>query len=99
MINSITKYKRIIWALSVTIVILLLSNYSALRKLDLAIRAPVEKIEPAEEPALKDSVISVVTETVNTIVLVIDDFGYRNDSISDGFINLPVPITLSLIHI
>jgi|TARA_B100001142_G_scaffold317749_1_gene359059 polysaccharide deacetylase 2 family uncharacterized protein YibQ len=96
-INSITKYKRIIWALSVTIVILLLSNYSALRKLDLAIRAPVEKIEPAEEPALKDSVISVVTETVNTIVLVIDDFGYRNDSISDGFINLPVPITCAVL--
>ena len=97
MINSITKYKRIIWALSVTIVILLLSNYSALRKLDLAIRAPVEKTEPAEEPALKDSVISVVTETVNTIVLVIDDFGYRNDSISDGFINLPVPITCAVL--
>ncbi len=97
MINSITKYKRIIWVLSVTIVILLLSNYSALRKLDLAIRAPVEKIEPAEEPALKDSVISVVTETVNTIVLVIDDFGYRNDSISDGFINLPVPITCAVL--
>ena len=97
MINSITKYKRIIWALSVTIVILLLSNYSALRKLDLAIRAPIEKIEPAEEPALKDSVISVVTETVNTIVLVIDDFGYRNDSISDGFINLPVPITCAVL--
>ena len=97
MINSITKYKRIIWALSVTIVILLLSNYSALRKLDLAIRAPVEKIEPAEEPALKDSVISIVTETVNTIVLVIDDFGYRNDSISDGFINLPVPITCAVL--
>ena len=97
MINSITKYKRIIWALSVTIVILLLSNYSALRKLDLAIRAPVEKIEPAEEPALKDSVISVVTETENTIVLVIDDFGYRNDSISDGFINLPVPITCAVL--
>jgi len=96
-INSITKYKRIIWALSVTIVILLLSNYSALRKLDLAIRAPVEKIEPAEEPALKDSVISVVTETVNTIVLVIDDFGYRNDAISDGFINLPVPITCAVL--
>lgn len=97
MINSITKYKRIIWALSVTIVILLLSNYSALRKLDLAIRAPVEKIEPAEEPALKDSAISVVTETVNTIVLVIDDFGYRNDAISDGFINLPVPITCAVL--
>jgi len=96
-INSITKYKRIIWALSVTIVILLLSNYSALRKLDLAIRAPVEKIEPAEEPALKDSAVSVVTETVNTIVLVIDDFGYRNDSISDGFINLPVPITCAVL--
>ena len=92
-----TKYKRIIWALSITIVILLLSNYAALRKLDLAIRAPAEKIEAIEEPAFKDSVVSVVTETANTIVLVIDDFGYRNDAISDGFINLPAPITCAVL--
>ena len=97
MINSITKYKRIIWVLSITVVILLLSNYAALRKLDLAIRAPAEKIEVVEEPVFKDSVKSVVRETANIIVLVIDDFGYRNDAISDGFINLPFPITCAVL--
>ena len=97
MINSMTKYKRIIWVLSITVVILLLSNYAALRKLDLAIRAPAEKIEVVEEPVFKDSVTSVVRETANIIVLVIDDFGYRNDAISDGFINLPVPITCAVL--
>ena len=97
MINSMTKYKRIIWALSITIVILLLSNYAALRKLDLAIRAPAEKIEAIEEPSFKDSVVSVVTEKANTIVLVIDDFGYRNDAISNGFLNLPAPITCAVL--
>jgi len=97
MINNSTKYNRIIWALSVTILILLLSNYSALRKLDLAIRAPSEKIEEIEEPVFEDSVMTISAEKVNTIVLVIDDFGYRNDSISDGFINLPVPITCAVL--
>ena len=92
-----TKYKRIIWVLSITVVILLLSNYAALRKLDLAIRAPAEKIEVVEEPVFKDSVTSVVRETANIIVLVIDDFGYRNDAISDGFINLPFPITCAVL--
>ncbi len=97
MINSMTKYKRIIWVLSITVVILLLSNYAALRKLDLAIRAPAEKIEVVEEPVFKDSVTSVARETANIIVLVIDDFGYRNDAISDGFINLPFPITCAVL--
>ena len=97
MINSMTKYKRIIWVLSITVVILLLSNYAALRKLDLAIRTPAEKIEVVEEPVFKDSVTSVARETANIIVLVIDDFGYRNDAISDGFINLPFPITCAVL--
>ena len=97
MIDNLTKYKRIIWALSLTIVILVLSNYSALRKLDLAIRTSPEIIEKIEEPVFQDSVFSVMDEKVNTIVLVIDDFGYRDDSISDGFLNLSVPITCAVL--
>ncbi len=95
--DDLTKYKRIIWALSLTIVILVLSNYSALRKLDLAIRTSPEIIEKIEEPVFQDSVFSVMDEKVNTIVLVIDDFGYRDDSISDGFLNLSVPITCAVL--
>ena len=36
-------------------------------------------------------------KNANIIVLVIDDFGYRNDSISDGFLELPVPITCAVL--
>jgi polysaccharide deacetylase 2 family uncharacterized protein YibQ len=95
--DNLTKYKRIIWALSITVAILVLSNYSALRKLDLAIRTSPEIIEKIEEPVFQDSVFSVMDEKVNTIVLVIDDFGYRDDSISDGFLNLSVPITCAVL--
>ena len=94
MTNNLIKYKRIIWALSIAVVILILSNYSALRKLDLIIRAPFEEIE---EPVFQDSVIIDDKKNANIIVLVIDDFGYRNDSISDGFLELPVPITCAVL--
>tara|TARA_B100001175_G_scaffold109230_1_gene92825 strand:- start:1172 stop:2023 length:852 start_codon:yes stop_codon:yes gene_type:complete len=97
MTNSLIKYKRIIWALSIAVVILILSNYSALRKLDLIIRAPFDKIEEIEEPVFQDSVIIDDKKNANIIVLVIDDFGYRNDSISDGFLELPVPITCAVL--
>ena len=97
MTNNLIKYKRIIWALSIAVVILILSNYSALRKLDLIIRTPFDKIEEIEEPVFQDSVIIDDKKNANTIVLVIDDFGYRNDSISDGFLDLPVPITCAVL--
>lgn len=97
MTNNLIKYKRIIWALSTAVVILILSNYSALRKLDLIIRAPLDKIEEIEEPVFQDSVVIDDKKNANIIVLVIDDFGYRNDSISDGFLELPVPITCAVL--
>jgi len=97
MTNNLIKYKRIIWALSIAVVILILSNYSALRKLDLIIRAPLDKIEEIEEPVFQDSVVIDDKKNANIIVLVIDDFGYRNDSISDGFLELPVPITCAVL--
>lgn len=97
MTNNLIKYKRIIWALSIAVVILILSNYSALRKLDLIIRTPFDKIEEIEEPVFQDSVVIDDKKNANIIVLVIDDFGYRNDSISDGFLDLPVPITCAVL--
>ena len=97
MTNNLIKYKRIIWALSIAVVILTLSNYSALRKLDLIIRTPFDKIEEIEDPAFQDSVVIDDKKNANIIVLVIDDFGYRNDSISDGFLELPVPITCAVL--
>ena len=97
MTDNTVRYKKIIWVLSVTIAILIMSNYSALRKLDLAIRAPQDAIEEIEEFAAQDSALIVDKEETSSIVLVIDDFGYRNDAISDGFLNLPIPITCAVL--
>ena len=97
MTDKIVRYKKIIWVLSVTIAILIMSNYSALRKLDLTIRAPQDTIEEIEEFAVQDSALIIDKEEVSSIVLVIDDFGYRNDAISDGFLNLPIPITCAVL--
>ena len=97
MTDNTIRYKKIIWVLSVTIAILIMSNYSALRKLDLAIRAPQDAIEEIEEFAAQDSALIIDKEETSSIVLVIDDFGYRNDAISDGFLNLPIPITCAVL--
>ena len=97
MTDNTIRYKKIIWVLSVTIAILIMSNYSALRKLDLAIRAPQDAIEEIEEFAAQDSALNIDKEETSSIVLVIDDFGYRNDAISDGFLNLPIPITCAVL--
>ena len=92
-----TAYKTVIGFLSIAVLFLLLTNYLALRKLDLAIRdpAPVEDVkkEIVSKPISKIKPI----KRVGTIVLVIDDFGYRNDQVSDGFLDLGIPITCAII--
>ena len=91
-------YKKIITFLSVAILFLLMTNYLALRKVDKArvrdlplvdkiVKEPVSKTVPASKPK----------KLAGTIVLVIDDFGYRNDNISDGFLELGVSITCAII--
>ena len=62
MTENTVRYKKIIWVLSVTIAILIMSNYSALRKLDLAIRAPQDAIEEIEEFAAQDSALNIDKE-------------------------------------
>ena len=68
MTNNLIKYKRIIWALSIAVVILILSNYSALRKLDLIIRAPLDKIEEIAS-AYTPVPGGVGPMTINTLIL------------------------------
>ena len=95
--ENMTKYRRIISALSVAIVILLLSNYSALRKLDIATRGNFDEPEYIEEPEFETILNDESIESSGVIVLVIDDFGYRNDSVSDGFLNLPIALTCAVL--
>ena len=94
---GVAKYKKIIGALSLVIAILLISNYSALRKLDMVTRITVEDIETIEEPVFTQPATDIIQDATKAIVLVIDDFGYRNDSVSDRFLNLPVPITCAVL--
>ena len=92
------RYKSIIAVLSGIIVCLLISNYIAYSKLSTnqlksKITLDVDTLE-----VIKDTSIVDTTSKKNaTIVLVIDDFGYRNDSVSDGFLNLNIPITCAII--
>ena len=79
------------------IAILLISNYSALRKLDMVTRITVEDIETIEEPVFTQPATDIIQDATKAIVLVIDDFGYRNDSVSDRFLNLPVPLTCAVL--
>ena len=94
---GVATYKKIIGALSLVIAILLISNYSALRKLDMITRITVEDIETIEEPVFTQPAPDIIQDATKAIVLVIDDFGYRNDSVSDRFLNLPVPITCAVL--
>ena len=95
--DNIKKYKRIIGALLFSIIILLMSNYSALRKLDIATRGNINEPEYIEEPHFDIQFDNQAIQSSKSIVLVIDDFGYRNDSVSDGFFNLPVAITCAVL--
>ena len=94
---GVATYKKIIGALSLVVAILLISNYSALRKLDMLTRITVEDIETIEEPVFTQPTTDIIQDANKAIVLVIDDFGYRNDSVSDRFLNLPVPLTCAVL--
>ena len=91
-------YKKIIAFLSVAILFLLMTNYLALRELDNIRRgdSPLEN-KIVEKPVSKTVPESEPKKRAGTIVLVIDDFGYRNDNISDGFLELGVSITCAII--
>ena len=90
-------YKKVIGFLSLAILFLLLTNYLALRKLDLVTRGPLT-IEDVEEPTIEKPISKPTSKkSVGTILLVIDDFGYRDDQVSDGFLDLGIPITCAII--
>ena len=78
--------------LIIIIIVLGASNFAALRKLDILTRSSEIKNQEKTE-----AVKVVDQDTLGVIVLVIDDFGYRNDNISDGFLNLSIPITCAII--
>jgi len=50
-----------------------------------------------QEPIIKDSIDKKSTPMRGVIALIIDDFGYRNDHISNGFLELPGKLTYAII--
>ena len=90
--KSLNIQNLTIVTLIIIIIVLGASNFAALRKLDLLTRDSEIKNQERTE-AVKD----IDQDTLGVIVLVIDDFGYRNDNISDGFLNLGIPITCAII--
>ena len=90
--KSLNIQNLTIVTLIIIIIVLGASNFAALRKLDILTRGSEIKNQERTE-AVKD----VDQDTLGVIVLVIDDFGYRNDNISDGFLNLSIPITCAII--
>ena len=90
--KSLNIQNLTIVTLIIIIIVLGASNFAALRKLDLLTRA--SEIKNQEKTEVFESIDQ---DTLGVIVLVIDDFGYRNDNISDGFLNLSIPITCAII--
>ena len=80
----------IIYFLTVVIVLLLI----IIKRMG----GPAEKPETAAKETIEES--SAVTAPIRVkgkIGLIIDDFGYRNDEISDGFLHLDVNLTCAVI--
>ena len=90
--KSLNIQNLTIVTLIIIIIVLGASNFAALRKLDLLTRGSDIKNQEKTE-----AFESIDQDTLGVIVLVIDDFGYRNDNISDGFLNLSIPITCAII--
>ena len=90
--KSLNIQNLTIVTLIIIIIVLGASNFAALRKLDLITRS--SEIKNQEQTEVFEDIYQ---DTLGVIVLVIDDFGYRNDNISDGFLNLSIPITCAII--
>tara|TARA_B100001121_G_scaffold2333_1_gene2165 strand:- start:245 stop:1081 length:837 start_codon:yes stop_codon:yes gene_type:complete len=90
--KSLNIQNLTIVTLIIIIIVLGASNFAALRKLDLLTRSSEIKKQERTE-----AVEEIDQDTLGVIVLVIDDFGYRNDNISDGFLNLSIPLTCAII--
>ena len=90
--KSLNIQNLTIVTLIIIIIVLGASNFAALRKLDLLTRS--SEIKNQEQTEVFEDIDQ---DTSGVIVLVIDDFGYRNDNISDGFLNLKIPITCAII--
>tara|TARA_B100000214_G_scaffold329570_1_gene269414 strand:+ start:553 stop:1407 length:855 start_codon:yes stop_codon:yes gene_type:complete len=89
----------VIYILSFIIIVLLiiLKQQDDLNK-ELALKEKIEKVEAKKEVRPHKIFPEVPPpEIKGKIGIIIDDFGYRNDEISDGFLNLEAHLTYAII--
>lgn len=83
--------KRIIYVLTVIALALGISQVLMLRELS---------NRPAREESIKETVEEVADipeSSLGTVAIIIDDFGYRNDSVSERFLKLDADLTYAVI--
>ena len=93
----------IIYVLTLFVVVLLIvlkKQQDHMEKLEdnVAVQADeVTNLEDSTIPEVLDKPIEKKTPMRGIIAIVIDDFGYRNDHISNGFLELPAKLTYAII--
>ncbi len=81
--------KKLLFILSVIIAILAVTQYWTYKKLrEYSLPSPTEEPSAVEPREVK---------TTGKLVLIIDDFGYRDDEVSNGFLELEIPFTCAII--
>ena len=93
----------IIYVLTLFVVVLLIvlkKQQDHMEKLEdnVAVQADeVTNLEDSTVPEVLDKPIEKKTPMRGIIAIIIDDFGYRNDHISNGFLELPAKLTYAII--
>jgi len=93
----------IIYVLTLFVVVLLIvlkKQQDHMEKLEdnVAVQADeVTNLEDSTIPEVLDKRIEKKTPMRGIIAIIIDDFGYRNDHISNGFLDLPAKLTYAII--
>ena len=93
----------IIYVLTLFVVVLLIvlkKQQDHMEKLEdnVAVQADeVTNLEDSTIPEVLDKPIEKKTPMRGIIAIIIDDFGYRNDHISNGFLELPAKLTYAII--
>jgi hypothetical protein len=85
------------YVLTVVIVILLIALVVTRRELEEARSRLVPEAVPEAVPEEVPTVEEVPVPSVGVLAIIIDDFGYRNDEVSDGFLALDARLTFSII--
>ena len=89
--NKGDRHQVLIVFLLFIVLVLISVMVGTFNKINILEKSPVTEmpdIDPVEEE---------VAESVGKIAIIIDDFGYRNDEISEGFLLLDTHLTYSII--